>query len=134
MSNDREFWETRFVDAFVTKQKRSRYTRLLSVPRKRHKILDLLNHNADLDYSQSVELAGKHASSEQLIQKLSTYEIDTQCWMISDDSDLDGKRLPVCEAVELTTGGDWGTIMICPPRPIAVYRSEASDRCLYLFS
>lgn len=134
MSHDRNFWEAKFVDAFVLKSKRSRYKKLLRDPGKRNKILDRLNHNADLDFSQGVELAGRHAFSALLIQKLSTYNIDDQCWLISDDSDLDCRLLPMREAAELTADADWGTIMICPPNPIAVYRAEAPETKLYLFT
>lgn len=133
MSNDGIFWEAKFVDAFVTKPKRSRYKRFLSDPRKREKILDRLNHNADLDFSQCVELTGRQTSADQLVQRLSTYDVEAQCWLISDDSELDGELLPLREAVELTAGANWGTIMICPPKPIAIYRAEPPDKCLYLF-
>lgn len=134
MSIDRNYWEAKFVDAFVLKSKRSRYKKLLRDPRKRFKILDRLNHNADLDFSHGVELAGRETLPALLIQKLSTYDIDDQCWLISDDSNLDCKLLPTREAAELTVEADWGTIMICPPNPIAVYRAEAPETKLYLFT
>lgn len=134
MSSDRSYWEAKFVDVFVLEAKRSRYKKLLRNPRKRGKILDRLNHNADLDFSQGVELIGKEAFSAQLIEKLLAYDIDEECWLISDDSDLDCKLLPMREAAELTAEANWGTIMICPPKPIVVYRAEVSERSLYLFS
>ncbi len=134
MLEDRNYWEAKFVDAYVTKSKRSRYKKLLRNPTKRRKILDRLNHNADLDYEKAIRLSGAQAFSDELITKLSTYKIDAQCWLISDDSQLDGRLLPIREACELTAGADWGTIMICPPKPIAVYRAEDSETGLYLFS
>ena len=115
MSNDRVFWELKFVDAFVTKPKRPRYKKLLPDPRKRDKILNRLNHNADLDFRRGVELLGRHKCTDELIQRLLTYDIEAQGWLISDDADLDCKLLPLREAVELTTNADWGTILICPP-------------------
>ena len=134
MSGDRNYWEVKFVDAYVMKSKRSRYKKLLGNPTKRGKILDRINHNADLDYEKAIRLSGAQAFSSQLIRKLSAFEIDAQCWLISDDPELDGKLLQMREASELTAGADWGTIMICPPKPIAVYRAEAPETSLYLFS
>ena len=134
MSKGREFWEARFIDAFVGKSKRSRYKNLLGDPRSRGKILDRLNHNADLDFGRGNELVGRQAQPEQLIELLSTYKIDAQCWLISDDPELDCKYLPISQAAELTVTAFFGTIMICPPRPIAVFRPEASEQKMYLFS
>lgn len=134
MPDDRNFWETRFVDAFVTKSKRVRYKKFIRDPGKRDKILDRLNHNADLDFDRGIQLAGSHGLSQQLIQKLSDCEIETHCWLISDDPELDCKLLAVGDAAELTANADWGTVMICPPRPIAVYRAEAPVKSLYLFA
>ncbi len=130
MTNDRSLWEVKFVDAFVLKQKRSRYKALLSNPRKRNKILDRLNHNADLDFGKAIEI-------EPLITTLNGalegYRVGDHCWMISDHSELDGQLLPTSQAIELMIDATWGTIMICPPKPIAVFREEAPLEHLYLF-
>ena len=134
MSSNRDFWEARFIDTFVTKSKRSRYKKFLRDSRKRDKILDRLNHNADFDFSQAIKLSGNAALPWQLVQKLQTYKVDAQCWLISDDSELDCKLLPLSQGAELTASAEWGTIMICPQKPIVVYRPEASEGSLYLFT
>lgn len=133
MAEQRDEWEEKFVDAFVVKTKRSRYKSLLRNSKKQAKILGRLNHNTDLEFSKSIELAGARAFSEPLLRTLSTYKIDTHCWVLSDNRDLDSRFLPVCEAVERTALGYSGTILICPPRSIVVYRPESMDKCTYLF-
>lgn len=133
MPDDRKFWEEKFVDSYVLESKRSRYKKLLHDPKKRPKILDRLNHNADLDFAKAIELTGGQTFSEQLVRKLATFKLTEQCRLISDDPDLDGKSLPWKEAAELTADAWSGTIMICPPKPIVVYRAESPSKTLYLF-
>ena len=134
MTGDLRFWEERFVDAYVTETKRSRYKQLLKNPKKRRKILDRLNHCADFEFEKAVRLTGAQSFADHVMQELFSHNIEAHCWLISYDSDLDGKRLPVRQAACLTTMADWGTVMICPPKPVAVYRAEASESALFLFS
>jgi hypothetical protein len=128
--SDKSLWEAKFVDTFILTEKRSRYKTLLSNPRKRNKILDRLNHNADLDFKKATEVK-PYVST--LMKALEGYVIDDYCWMISDHPDIDGRNLPTSEAIELTIDATWGTIMICPPKPIAVFREEAPLENLFLF-
>jgi len=130
MPSDRSLWETKFVDAFVLKQKRSRYKTFLSNLRKRNKFLDRLNHNADFDFDKAIEIK---PLVKILMKALEDYRIEKYCWMISDHSEIDGQLLPISQAIELTVDATWGTIMICPPKPIAVFREEAPLENLYLF-
>lgn len=134
MSSDRETWENKFVDAFVVKSKRTRYKELLNKPKSRTKILDRLNHGDDLEFGRAVELVGRESLPEHFIQRLRAYEVDDHCWLISDDPQLDLKSLPISEAADLTARAFLGTVMICPPLPVAVFRPEASEGTLYLFS
>ncbi|MEP3278192.1 MAG: hypothetical protein ABJN26_15350 [Stappiaceae bacterium] len=135
MSNDSDFWEAKFVDAFVTKSKRSRYKTLLKNPKKREKILGRLNHNPDLDFSHCNPRTGMRAYSSELMEKLSAYHLEPQCWLLSFDSELDRKLLPLNEAVEAICSAFWGTVIICPPMPIAVYSPEnMKEKELYLFT
>ncbi len=130
MPSDRSLWEAKFVDAFVLKQKRSRYKTFLSNPRKRNKILDRLNHNADLNFDKAIEIK---PLIKTLTKVLEGYKIENYCWMISDHSEFDGQLLPTSQAIELTVDATWATIMICPPKPIAVFREESSLENLFLF-
>ena len=132
MPGDREVWEGRFIDAFVRKSKRPRYKKLLSKPQSRSKILDRLNHGADLDLDRAIELVGDQKSPGGLVRVLSKHKTDDRCWLMSDETELDGRLLPIRQAAELTAGAFFGTVMICPPRPIAVYRPEASEGGLFL--
>ena len=133
MSGEKTLWEEKFVDSCVLEAKRSRYKKLLRDPEKRPKILDRLNHNADFDFAKANELSGQQAIPGNLIRTLSTHKVAAHCRLMSDEPDLDGRYLPWEEAAELTANADFGTIMICPPKPIVIYRAEAPCKGLFLF-
>ncbi len=133
MTNDREFWEAKFVDTFISKVRRPRYKEALNSPKNRYKILDRLNHGPDLDFSRGRALSGNQASAEPLLERLRSLRVEPHCWLISDDPELDGVLMPLQEVAKRTLSADWGTVMICPPKPVAVYRPEASEKSLYLF-
>lgn len=46
------------------------------------------------------------------------------CWVISEDSDVDGKELEVQDALEHAVGRDMGTILSCIAGRLAVYVGE----------
>lgn len=43
---------------------------------------------------------------------------------MADDSALDGTAMPLDRAVRELLNHPWGALIVCPPKPIAVYKAE----------
>jgi hypothetical protein len=117
--------ESAFVSAFIIPKKRSRYRQFLSNPKKRPKILDRLNHVLDLDYSYATRL-DRSASLESLERQLREKGAGGICHVIADVSELDGRDIPLREALDYVYYGCFfGIIVSCVPGRLALYKDEA---------
>lgn len=130
--SDQRTWEKRFVNAFVLNIKRPRYKTCLPDEKMRSGVLDRLNHCKDFDPDHMTRLNGHSASAEGLQEILADEGVAELCWLMSDDEALDGCNCSIAEGAEIVAHANWGSVMICPPRPIAIYRPEASEMALYL--
>lgn len=129
---DQRYWEKRFVDAFVVNIRRPRYKTCLPMENDRWKVLDRLNHCNDFDPKLMTELKGGETQPDRLEEILVDMGASGDCWLMSASDALDGRHCPISEGASLVAGADNGTVMICPPRPVALYRPEASEMALYL--
>ncbi len=125
--------EEAFVNAFVAKAKRERYIGLLSNPKKRKKILEVLNHNFDFDEALATVI-GCHQIQILLSRLEELLCSDEACYLISDDNVLDGKTFPFAQALAIAQASNWGTILDCIPGELALYWDEASPsrHCILL--
>ncbi len=130
--SDQRTWEKRFVNAFVRNIRRPRYKTCLPDETMRSGVLERLNHSNDFDPDHMTRLEGQSASVDGLQALLAAEGVAELCWLMSDDDALDGQNCSVTEGTQLVASANWGTVMICPPRPIAIYRPEASEMALYL--
>ena len=117
-------WEEKFVRAYVVKSKRERYLSHLKSSKHRPKILNRLNHALDYDSRLATNLAKSHRTDQSLIDLLTVRGVSGNCFLMADDQKLDGAELSLEEGVsELTICYD-GAVLICPPKPIALYKPE----------
>lgn len=116
--------EEKTIDAFIVKEKRERYKSLLGNPKKRNATLDHLNHFHDLD-EKYVTWLPSNAPVEQLLRQAGSPET---VYVISDTKDIDGKLMPLDEAVYKTAVGGWGTIISCIAGQLAYYYDEVGER------
>ena len=128
---DVDFWERRFVEAYVERSTRDRYLGMLKGPKHRRKLLDRLNHNPGFDFSKARDLGSVDADG--LVALLGRLRVERTGFLMADGSELDGRELRVELAVQELMRTPWGAVLICPPKPVAVYREE-SPGTFYLFS
>ena len=117
--------EEQTIAAFILKERQDRYRFLLgnSDPRKRAKGLDRLNHCADLDPRYATWLPGNTDVVRLLRREGSPGEV----YVISNTDAIDGKMLPLEEAIDEAEDGGWGTIISCIPGQLAYYRGEEGE-------
>ncbi len=102
--------ETKFIARFVVKSKRERYLTFIQSEKKRPKLIADLSHMNFLNYS----LFDKVTSNEYDIikQKIKTLGNIKDCYVISENKDIDKKRLNIELALTLTIGADQGNILV----------------------
>jgi len=115
--------EAKTIDAFIVKEKRERYKFLLGNPKKRKAALDHLNHFYDLD-EKYVTWLPSNASVEGMLRQEGSPE---EVYVISDIQNIDGRLMPLGDAISETISGGWGTIISCIPGQLAYYHGEAGE-------
>ena len=128
---DVDFWERRFVEAYVERSTRERYLEMLKGRKRRQKLLDRLNHNPGFDFSKARDLGSIDADG--LAALLDSLHVEPTGHLMADGSELDGRELRIELAARELTRTPWGAVLICPPKPVAIYREE-SPGSFYLFS
>ncbi len=120
--------EEALVDAFLVPAKRERYKALLANKKRRGKFLDGLNHLADLDPRYTTEVP----SGTDVVDLLRRRGAPELCHAISDIAGIDGKELPLREAVDEIEAHGWGTLVGCLPGRLAFYFGEDGERRVLL--
>ncbi|MEO0557333.1 MAG: hypothetical protein AAF170_04025 [Bacteroidota bacterium] len=124
-------WERRFVELYVDRTAQDRALSLLKGRKHRTKWLNQLNHSPAFNFSKARDLGPTDAQG--LLSLLASLYVHPTGYLIADASTLDGKELRIELAVEELLRTRWGAVLICPPKPIAIYREE-SPGAFYLFT
>jgi hypothetical protein len=112
------------VRSFVTPERRERYLGLLSSPRGREKLRHALAHFRDLDPRCARELPkGVHTPAE-IAALLRARGAPAECVLLAEDVALDGRRLPLGDALAAVIGRGMGTFISCVPGRLAFYEGE----------
>src|SRR5688500_1352501 len=110
------------IRAFVRSARRDRMLALLADPKKRPKVLNALNHFHDWDprWVQPV------ASGADVLEILRRAGAPDTCHVISDAGELDGRDMPLADAVDAATVFDFASILCCVPGELAFFFDEAA--------
>lgn len=119
--------EEQIVRAFFLASKRDRYATLLGNKRRRPEILDRLNHLNHLDPRYATAI-----TSERVLGALKAKGAPETCYVISDDCEIDGKEMPLADAIHAAESGGLGTILGCIPGRLAYYYGESGEVRLLL--
>lgn len=116
------------IRAFIDPAMRPRWLESLATPARRSRFLDRLNHCRDLDPRYATLLA----SNTDVVTLLRQRGAPAFCQLISATSSLDGRELPMTEAVREVELGGWGTIVCCLPGRLAYFYDECGERRMLL--
>ena len=108
------------VRAFVVPGKRDRMVTLLATPKRRRQATDALNHFAHWDtrYTQAIP------SSADVIYVLRHAGAPGQCHVISADRSLDGRDMPLADAVAAAEANGGASVLCCLPGQLALFFDE----------
>ena len=112
--------ERLIVKTFIIRGKRPRYFYCLDDEKGRRSKLDKLNHCNDLD-PRFVEWLPKKSDVLSMLRESGSPE---EAYVMSFAEEIDGKTLPLEDAVRQTIWYAWGTIVSCIPGKLAFYYDE----------
>ena len=108
------------IRAFVVTAKRDRFITLLGSRKRRREILEDLNHFADWDerYAHPVP------TQSDVAAVLRNAGAPAECRVISDSPDLDGRDMPLDDAVAGSEEYSFASVLCCIPGKLAFYFDE----------
>jgi len=117
--------EGAFVKAFLRSEKQARWTQFLASGKRRHEILDRLNH--DLPYQPTLgTVVPSHQDYPAELEKLLRAKgAGPTCHVMVAGLKLDGRELPLAEALQAICLHGSGAVLSCLPGRLAYYRPES---------
>ena len=119
------------IEAFVVRERRERYLTLLSSQRGRAKLRQVLPHFQHLDCQYAQLVSASDHSPSCVAALLRREGAPATCYLLSEDSELDGCVMNLDEALEAVVGRGMGTFVSCVPGELAYFEGEtAAERYL----
>jgi hypothetical protein len=115
--------EIQLIQTFIVPSKRERYIGFASAPKRRPKLIRELDHFVDLDPKYVVPLDAK--MSFDILGELVRRGAPATCYVISSNSDLDGRTMPLSVALGQVHCMEFGTIICCVPGRLAYFNGES---------
>ena len=116
--------ERAFLEAFVIRQRRDRYLAMLESTRGREKFVAGLGHFRHFDPRFMVSIPPRDQTAEGIHRLLLKHGAVETCVVISENETLEGRELPLDEALDEVVGRLLATVLVTGPGPIAYYESE----------
>lgn len=114
--------ETEFVKSFITSEKRARWLQFLSDPKRRQEILGRLNHNLPFISGFGAEVPGDQDFPSELERRLKALGAGPTCHVMVEGLKMDGRELPLSEALHGICMHGSGAVLSCIPGRLAYYR------------
>ncbi len=112
------------IRSFLLPHRRTRWLESLASETRRRLFLDKLNHCRDLDERFCTPLP----PGEDTLARLRARGAGRNCHVVSMMERLDGRDMPLAEALDQTEAGGWGTLICCVPGRLAYYHDEMGLR------
>ena len=110
--------------AFVIPAMRERYVELLSTKRGRERVRGTLDHFDDLGPRFCRDVAGQEAKPTAVLDALRKLGAPPQCHVISVNAELDGRDMPLSDALQIAIGRGQGTFISCIDGVLGYFEGE----------
>jgi hypothetical protein len=118
--------ERALFQAFTVPSKKERYIGLLDSKRGREKIRRALDHfnvqHLDPRFCRKIQ-SNEHSLAD-ILRILKNLGAPSSCYVLSSDSDLDGREMHLSAALKEIIGRGQGTFVSCLPGRLAYFESE----------
>jgi hypothetical protein len=119
------------IRAFVAPERQARMLGLIGSARGRAKIRKSLAHYRDLDPRFASEIPKGEHTPEAIGRRLRARGAGATCTLLAEDAALDGRAMPLNEALLAVVGCGMGAFISCLPGRLAYFEGEdAGDRYL----
>ena len=123
--------EESLVRAFILKNRQERSLYLLSDPDRRLKLTVMLAHFRWLDERFARPILPTEAFRiPELAALLRKRGAGDTVWAISQDREIDGRKLELVDALTRTWGSDRGTFLSCIPGKLVYFKEEEGTQLL----
>lgn len=116
--------EEKFAREFIIPEKRDRYVSLIGSAKGRKKIVADFHHIEDLDERYAKLIPSNQQSAESIYRLLKEKGAPQLCYIMSDDSSIDRKEMPLREAISKVEGSNFGTLVSCIAGRLAYFETE----------
>ena len=118
--------EIKVIKKFIAKPKQDRYIQFVSSPKNRHKFIGDLSHFNFLQLDKFDKVNGNE--TEIIMTRLHKRKMfDTNCYVISENEEIDTKVLDIKSAINETVGYGMGTILVFGNADIIFYECETMN-------
>ena len=117
--------ESKLIERFIIKSKRDRYLAFIKSDKSRNKFVKELAHFSDLRHDLFEEVKGdKRQIIKDRVKKIGKLN---DCYIISESSELDQKRLDIDKALNEVIGYGMGTLLVFGDTEIVYYEAEGPN-------
>jgi len=110
--------------SFIIPARRDRYLEILAKPKRRKDITSSLAHFKHLDMRHALQIPPRQQHAKELFQLLRSMGAPETCYALSEDAELDGREIPLSEALKEVVGRGMGTFLSCLPGRLAYFEDE----------
>jgi hypothetical protein len=121
--------EEALVRAFIPAQRQERFLEIIAKPKKRAKLLAELAHFKALNPQFMVAIPSNQQNTCDLAKLLRAKGAGNQCYVMSENRDLDRREVDLEMALKETVGRQMGTLISCVPERLG-YLEDEEDRCI----
>jgi hypothetical protein len=115
------------VKAFIAPERAPRYLALLAKRGGRAELRAKLAHLADLDTRFARPVGGSDATPAGVERLLKAAGAPERCYVLSENSALDGSELDLRDALVKVIGRGMGTFVSCIPGRLAYFEGEGPE-------
>lgn len=116
----------RLICLLLAKTHRARYRQQLAkgAGKARDKFVDGLSHNLEVDNRFARKVRSSTDTEQWILDELRRHGAPEACYVISTNPDLDGRSMPLAEALGEVHAMQQGTLISCIPGQLAYYEGE----------
>ena len=119
--------ELSFIRTFIDKSRLDRYICLISSAKRRSRLARHLAVMRDLNWDLCHKIPSDRQTLEQVLGTMRHLGAPCNCRLISESKELDGKEMPLAEALAAFFGLGIGTILISIPDRLAYCEGEGEN-------
>jgi hypothetical protein len=121
--------EEELIHAFIPRHRQERFLEIIAKLHKRADLLTQLSHFKALDPRFVVAIPPNQQNPSSLAKILKAKGAQAKCYVMSENSRLDGKEVELETALEETVGCQMGTLISCVPGKLGYFEDE-DGRCI----